>query len=293
MTWVKRIFLFCLTNILVMVTITTTMRLLGVQPYLNANGIDPLALAQFCLLWGMGSAFISLALSRYMAKWMMGVKVIDPRTATGAAAQLVDVVRRLAGEAGLPAMPEVGVYESPELNAFATGPTKSRALVAVSTGLLSAMGRAELEGVLGHEITHVANGDMVTLTLIQGIINGFVMFFARVIAYAVASRLERGREMVRFLLTIVLEIGLSLLGSIVVAAFSRRREYRADAGGARLAGRESMIGALEVLQRRYQPLAPKTAYTAFGVAGRSGGLLAFFASHPPIEKRIAALRAGA
>jgi len=291
MIWMKRIFLFCLTNILVMTTITITMRLLGVQPYLNANGIDPVALAQFCLIWGMGSAFISLALSRSMAKWMMGVKVIDPQAARGEALELVQVVQKLASAAGLPAMPEVGVYESPELNAFATGPTKSRALVAVSTGLLSSMSRAELEGVLGHEITHIANGDMVTMTLIQGIINGFVMFFARLIAYVVTRQIERGRETVRFVLTIVLQIGLSLLGSMVVAAFSRWREYRADAGGARLAGRESMIGALEVLQRRYQPVAPKTAFSAFGVAGRTGGLLAFFASHPPIEKRIAALRA--
>jgi heat shock protein HtpX len=293
MTWMKRIFLFLLTNILVIVTISITMNVLGIQPYLNANGLNPVALAQFCLIWGMGASFISLALSRVMAKWMMGVKVIDPNAATGAAQELVLTVHRLAAAAGLPAMPEVGVYESPELNAFATGPTKSRALVAVSTGLLSAMSRSEIEGVLGHELTHVANGDMVTMTLIQGVVNAFVMFFARVVAFAVSSRVERGREMVRFVVTIALEIGLSLLGSIVVAAFSRWREYRADAGGARLAGRENMIAALEALQRRYQPAAPKTAFSSLGIAGRSGGIMVFFASHPPIEKRIAALRAGA
>jgi heat shock protein HtpX len=293
MTWMKRIFLFLITNILVIVTITITMNVLGIQPYLNANGLNPVALAEFCLIWGMGASFISLALSRIMAKWMMKVQVIDPQNASGAAQELVTTVHRLAEAAGLPAMPEVGVYDSPELNAFATGPTKSRALVAVSTGLLASMSRSEIEGVLGHEITHVANGDMVTMTLIQGVINAFVMFIARVVAYLIARRVERGREMVRFGVTIVLEIGLSLLGSIVVAAFSRRREYRADAGGARLAGRENMISALEALQRRYQPAAPKTAFSALGIAGRSGGLMAFFASHPPIAERIAALRAGA
>jgi heat shock protein HtpX len=292
MTMLKRIFLFCLTNILVIVTITFTMHVLGIQPYLNANGLDPVALGEFCLIWGMGASFISLAMSRVMAKWLMKVQVIDPRTASGAAQELLMTVHNLAAAAGLPAMPEVGVYESPELNAFATGPTKSRALVAVSTGLLSAMSRSELEGVLGHEITHVANGDMVTMTLIQGVVNAFVMFLARVIAFAVASKLERGRAMVRMVVTIVLEIGLSLLGSILVAAFSRRREFRADAGGARLAGRENMIAALEALRRRYQPAAPKTAFSALGIAGRSGGLMAFFASHPPLEDRIAALRAG-
>jgi heat shock protein HtpX len=289
----KRIVLFCLTNLLVIVTISITLNLLGVQPYLTANGLNPVALAQFCFIWGMGGAFISLALSRIMAKWMMGVQVIDPQKAHGAAADLVATVHRLANAAGLPAMPEVGIYESPELNAFATGPTKSRALVAVSTGLLSAMGRSELEGVLGHELTHVANGDMVTMTLIQGVVNAFVMFFARIIAFAVSRQVERGRAMVRMIVTIVLEIGLSLLGSIVVAAFSRWREFRADAGGARLAGRENMIAALEALQRRYEPRTPTTAYSSLQIAGRSGGFLRFFASHPPLDKRIAALRAGA
>ncbi len=293
MAWTKRIVLFCLTNLLVIVTISITMNLLGIQPYLTANGLNPVALAEVCLLWGMGGAFISLALSRVMAKWMMGVKVIDPQNARGAAMELVQTVHRLASAAGLPAMPEVGVYESPELNAFATGPTKSRALVAVSTGLLAAMGRGELEGVLGHELTHVANGDMVTMTLIQGVVNAFVMFLARVIAYFVSRNVERGRAMVRFGVTIGLEILLSLLGSVVVAAFSRWREYRADAGGARLAGRQNMIAALEALQRRYQPLTPKCAYSSLQIAGRSGGLMAFFASHPPLEKRLAALRAEA
>lgn len=292
MAWLKRIFLFTLTNLLVIVTISITLNLLGVRPYLSARGIDYNALLVFCLVWGMGGAFISLALSRVMAKWMMGVQVIDPRQASGAAADLVHTVHALAERAGLPAMPEVGIYQSPELNAFATGPTKSRALVAVSTGLLESMDRGQLEGVLGHELTHVANGDMVTMTLIQGVVNAFVMFLARVIAFAVTRSSERdsGRGM-QYLITIVLEIAFSLLGSMVVAAFSRWREYRADAGGARLAGREKMIAALQELQRRYQPLEAKPALATLKIAGKSGGLMAFFASHPPLDERIARLRA--
>jgi len=293
MAWLKRVFLFTLVNLLVVVTISITLNVLGVRPYLTARGIDYQSLLAFCLIWGMGGAFVSLALSRVMAKWMMGVQVVDPRAASGPAAELVRTVHALAERAGLPAMPEVGVYESPELNAFATGPTKARALVAVSTGLLEAMDRAELEGVLGHELTHVANGDMVTMTLIQGVVNAFVMFFARVVAYAVTrSRDDRDDSpMLRYLVTVVLEIVLSLLGSLVVAAFSRWREYRADAGGARLAGREKMIAALQELQRRYEPLDNQPAYATLKIAGKSGGFVALFASHPPLEKRIAALRA--
>ena len=291
MTWLKRVFLFALVNVLVIVTISVTLNLLGVQPYLTARGIDYNALLVFCLIWGMGGAFISLALSRVMAKWAMGVEVIDPTKATGAAADLVRCVHSLAERAGLPAMPEVGIYQSPEINAFATGPTKSRALVAVSTGLMESMDRAQLEGVLGHELTHVANGDMVTMTLIQGVVNAFVMFLARVIAFAAAQRAEKeNRRTIQFLVTIVLEITLSFLGSMVVAAFSRWREYRADAGGARLAGREKMIAALQELQRRFEPLERQPAYATLKIAGQSGGLMALFASHPPLQARIDRLR---
>ena len=205
--------------------------------------------------------------------------------------ELVSTVHRLARTAGLSAMPEVGIYESPELNAFATGPTRSRALVAVSTGLLASMSRSELEGVLAHELTHVANGDMVTMTLIQGVVNAFVMFLARVIAFAVAQSSERdNRRMVQFAITIVLEIALSLLGSIAVAWFSRRREFRADAGGAKLAGTGSMIASLEALRRRYEPIESQPAYASLKIAGGRGGLLALFSTHPPLEVRIAALK---
>ena len=301
----KRIGLFILVNILVMITISVVLNLLGVRPYLNAYGIDYSSLMVFCLVWGMGGAFISLALSRVMAKWMMGVKVIDPQTHNSELADLVQTVHNLARSAGLPKMPEVGIYESPEVNAFATGPTKSRALIAVSSGLLNRMSRDELEGVLGHEITHVANGDMVTMTLIQGIINAFVMFLARVLAFAISQamrdRNSEGRSsgggfMMQYLLTMVLEIFFAVLGSMVVAAFSRWREFRADAGSARIAGRDKMISALESLKRVYassieaagqQP----AAVQALKISGKQGGALALFASHPSLEERIARLEA--
>ena len=291
MTWFKRVFLFMAVNLLVVATLSITLQFLGVRPYLSARGLDYGALMTFCLIWGMGGAFISLGLSRIVAKWSMGVQVIDPQEARGESMELLQTVHRLAQTAGLPVMPEGGIYESPELNAFATGPTKSRALVAVSTGLLGSMSRPELEGVLAHELTHVANGDMVTMTLIQGVVNAFVMFLARVIAFAVAQNMERdNRRMVQFAVTLALEIALSLLGMVVVAWFSRRREFRADAGGARLAGRGGMIAALEALQRRYEPLESQTAYASLKIAGKTGGFMALLSTHPPLEVRIAALK---
>jgi heat shock protein HtpX len=250
----------------------------------------------FCLVWGMGGAFISLALSRVMAKWMMGVKVIDPGVSDPDLSRLVQTVHRLARAANLPKMPEVGLYPSPEINAFATGPTKSRALVAVSAGLLEALDREQLEGVLGHEIAHVANGDMVTMTLLQGIINAFVMFLARVISFFLANRGRDGESSAapNFLVTLLLEMVLSAFGMLAVAAFSRRREFRADAGGAGLAGRENMISALEGLKRNiaYADLTGKRAVAAFKISGKPGGMMALFATHPPLEERIARLREG-
>ncbi len=288
----KRIFLFMAVNLLVVVTISIVLQVLGVHGYMTARGIDYSALLVFCLVWGMGGAFISLALSRIMAKWMMKVKVIDPARASGDAAWLVQTVHGLARAADLPEMPEVGIYESPEVNAFATGPTKSRALVAVSLGLLQNMDRRQVEGVLGHEISHVANGDMVTMALIQGVINAFVMFFARVIAFAVSQQVkENARRTVQFMVTIVLEILLSFLGMMVVAAFSRWREFRADAGSARLAGREKMIAALEALRRSTGLVDNRqAALAAFKISGRRGGMLALIATHPPLEERIARLQ---
>jgi heat shock protein HtpX len=293
MAFLRRIFLFMAVNLLVVLTISLLLQVLGVHPYLSARGLDYNALMVFCLVWGMGGSLISLALSRVMAKWAMGVRVIDPARASADEAWLVQTVHGLAQAAGLPRMPEVGIYNSPEMNAFATGPTKSRALVAVSAGLLQRMDRSQVEGVLGHELTHVANGDMVTMTLLQGVVNAFVMFFARVIAFAVASKVEKesARAGVRYVVTFVLDILLSLFGMMAVAAFSRWREFRADAGGARLAGREKMVSALEALGRSAGMIDNRQrALAAFKISGRRGFL---FATHPPLEDRIARLRQGA
>ncbi|MBI4801727.1 MAG: protease HtpX [Elusimicrobia bacterium] len=291
----KRWFLFAIVNILILVTISITFHLLGIRPYLNARGIDYTALMVFCFIWGIGGAFISLALSRIMAKWMMGVQVIDPDTREPELAWLVETVRNLAKAANLPKMPEVGYYPSSEVNAFATGPTKSRALVAVSAGLLGSLERRQVEGVLGHEIAHIANGDMVTMTLVQGVINAFVMFLARVIAFFVvrSSSDREGSPMTRWLVTFALEIVLSIFGTIVVAAFSRRREFRADAGGAQLAGREKMINALEGLKRtvRHADLTHNASLATLKISGKpKSALFALFATHPPLDTRIERLK---
>ncbi len=299
----KRIFLLLVVNILVMTTITLILGLLGAGHYLPQGRLSGLAV--FCLVWGFGGAFISLGLSRLMAKWMMGVRVIPADTREPALQDLVQTVHALARSAGLPALPEVGIYESDEVNAFATGPTRSRALVAVSTGLLNRMGSREVEGVLGHEVTHIANGDMVTMTLIQGVINAFVMFLSRVLAFVISQAMrsrddrDSGGGWLQFLLVIVFQIVFSILGSIVVCWFSRQREFRADAGGARLAGRDSMINALRALARLHDPEVAAAeahraqAFQSLKISGQRGGLLALLATHPPIEERIARLEPGA
>ena len=297
----KRVFLLLVTNILVVATITLILGVLGVGNYFPRGGLAGLAV--FCLAWGFGGAFISLAISRFMAKHVMGVKVIPPEVADPQLRELVQTVHALARQAGLPKLPEVGVYQSPEINAFATGPTRSRSLVAVSTGLLERMRDREVEGVLGHEIAHVANGDMVTMTLIQGVINAFVMFLSRALAFAISQALSRrddrsggGGGMFTFLLVMVFQVVFGILGSMVVAAFSRWREFHADAGGARLAGRENMIGALQALKQLNDPrvLAAEAqrapGFQAFKISGAPGGLAALLATHPPIEKRIARLQ---
>lgn len=292
----KRIFLFVLTNILIMATISIVLNVLGVRPYLTANGIDYQSLMIFCLVWGMGGAFISLLLSRWMAKMMMGVKVIDPQN-PGEYAWLYNMVAQVSRAASLNAVPQVGIFENPMPNAFATGPSQNRALVAFSTGILQQMDREELEGVTAHEIAHIKNGDMVTMTLLQGIVNAFVMFFARIIAFAVSSSAkEESRPLINMLVTIVLEIALSFLGMIVVAWFSRQREFRADAGAGSMVGRGKMIAALEKL-RRFQGAQfhgdaseEHASIAALQISGKSGGLMSLFATHPPLETRIAALQ---
>lgn len=294
----KRVFLFATVNILVVATITVILAIFKVDRYFPQGGLAGLAI--FSLLWGFVGAFISLAMSRLMAKWFMGVKVIPEDTRDPRLRELVDMVHQLSRQARLPRMPEVGFYESPDVNAFATGPTKSRALVAVSTGLLSRMGRREVEGVLAHEVAHVANGDMVTMTLVQGVINAFVLFLSRVLAFVVSQALRSrddrdGGGMIQFMLVIVFQIVFGILGSMVVAAFSRWREYRADAGGANLAGRDSMIDALRALKRLYEPEAARAdshhsqAFQSLKISGQPGGLMALFSTHPPIEQRIARL----
>jgi heat shock protein HtpX len=294
---IKRIVLFLAVNFLVIITISVILSVLGVRPYLNANGLDYWSLALFCLVWGMGGAFISLGLSKIIAKRMMGVHVIDTNTHDANLRELLQMVDRLARAAHIP-VPEVGVYESPEVNAFATGPTKSRSIVAVSTGLLTRMGRSEVEGVLSHEVSHIANGDMVTMTLLQGVVNAFVMFLARVIAFAAAqafrSRDEEGGGFsygIYFITQMVFEITFMIFGSMVVAWFSRYREFRADAGGARLGGRENMVNALEALKRNVERVDPRAqpAVATLKINGR-GGFMRLMATHPPLDERIARLR---
>jgi heat shock protein HtpX len=298
MAFARRIFFFMLVNVAVMVTLTTVAHLLGVRPYLNAYGLDYEALAIFCLVWGMGGAIISLLISRMMAKWTMGVQVIEPNTADPELRRLVATVHQLAAQAGLSVMPEVGIYDSPEVNAFATGPTRNRSLVAVSSGLLHRMRSNEVTGVLGHEVAHIANGDMVTMTLVQGVVNAFVMFLARVIAFAIAqgtrrSDDERGASpMMQYFLVQVLEILFMFLGMFVIAGFSRYREYRADKGGADLAGRANMIAALEGLRRTFEMVDPgaQPAVQTLKISTRPAGIFRLLSTHPPLEERIERLK---
>jgi heat shock protein HtpX len=276
----KRIVLFIITNLAVVATLSIIVTFLGVRP---GGGLESLAV--FSLVWGMGGAFISLQLSRWMAKRATGLRLIDGRTGRQELDWVYNTVERLTRQANLP-MPEVGVYESAEVNAFATGPSKSRSLVAVSTGLLRSMRPNEVEGVLAHEVAHIANGDMVTMTLLQGIINAFVIFFARVIA----SMMSRNDERPSYMVIFALEIGLGLLGSLVTAWFSRMREFRADSGGAHLAGRENMVGALQRLMASRELVDTSHQALATMKINGKGGWMVFFSTHPPLEERIAALR---
>jgi heat shock protein HtpX len=284
----KRVFLFLVTNLAIVLTISIVLNLLTafglIDPALGGNYVG---LAVFCLIWGMGGAFISLAISRWMAKRAMGVRLIDGRTGQPELDRVYNTISNLAQRANLP-MPEVGVYDSPEVNAFATGPSKKRSLVAVSTGLIRSMKPHEVDAVLAHEVSHIGNGDMVTMTLLQGVVNSFVMFLSRVIAGIARNAVdERYARLVGFLVTIVLDIALGILGTMVVAWFSRQREFRADAGGAELAGRGGMVDALRRLMQT-QALVDNSV-PSLTTMKISGGPLALFASHPPLELRIARL----
>jgi heat shock protein HtpX len=288
----KRVILLVLTNLAVILVLSVVTHLLGVDQYLSARGGNINGLLIGAAVIGFGGAFISLAISKFSAKHMMGVQVIeDPRTPDEQ--WLVGTVKALAERAGI-GMPEVGVFDSPTPNAFATGARRDHALVAVSTGLFRSMNRQEVEAVLGHEITHVANGDMVTLTLIQGVVNTFVIFLSRLIGGIVDRSISRSDDdrpgIAYFVTSLVCQLVLGLIATMIVMWFSRRREFRADAGGAHLAGKASMIAALERLKAAHDGALP-AQMQAFGISGGSeGALRMLFMSHPPLEQRIAALQ---
>ena len=299
--YIKTFGLLILTNLLVLLTISTLLNVLGVGSYMTENGLDYGNLLAFCFIWGLGGAFISLWISKWVVKRRMGVQVIDP-TKAGEYAWLVQCVHDVSRRAGLQTMPEVGVFDSPAPNAFATGPTRNNSLVAVSSGLLRQMNQEEVRGVVGHEVAHIANGDMVTLTLIQGVVNAFVMALSRIIAFAISnsgrSSDRGGYSSMNYLLVFVLELVLGVFGLIVVSWFSRQREFRADAGSAKYCGKRPMIGGLTKLKQMYQPSlaavvesAPNSSIQALMISGKSGGFLSLFASHPPLEERIKRLEA--
>jgi heat shock protein HtpX len=294
----KRIALFVATNVAVLAVIYTVLNVLGIEQTLARSGtqLDLGALLAFSAVVGFAGALISLVMSKWMAKMATGAKVIEaPRNATES--WLLSTVHRLADAANI-ARPQVAIYDSPDVNAFATGATRNSAMVAVSTGLLRQLGQREVEAVLGHEVSHIANGDMVTLALIQGVVNTFVVFLSRVVGFVVDRvllRNERGYGPGFFIASLVAQILLGILASMIVMWFSRQREFRADAGGARLAGRESMILALQGLQRVHEPARLPESMQALGISGGQGssGLKRLFMSHPPLEERIAALQRAA
>ena len=291
----KRIFLFLVTNMAILLVLGTVLQLLGIESVLDQQGVDLDlgALLVFSAVFGFGGSLLSLAMSKWTAKRMMGVQMIsEPHSEEER--WLMETVRRQAGMARI-GMPEVGVFDAAEPNAFATGMRRDAALVAVSTGLLRNMKRDEVEAVLGHEISHIANGDMVTLTLIQGVVNTFVIFFSRIIGHfvdRVVFKVERGHGPAFYITSIIAQLVLGILASTIVMWFSRQREYRADAGGAQLAGREKMIAALERLHMASGAAPLPDQLAAFGISGgKTGGMRELFMSHPPIAQRIAALRA--
>ena len=289
----KRIFYFLVTNLAIVLVLSITMRLLGVEPFLNANGLNLNSLLIFASIMGFGGAFISLAISKWSAKQMSGAVTIDnPKTPDEI--WLIDTVKKQSQKVGIQ-MPEVAIFDSPVVNAFATGMSRDSSLVAVSSGLLNMMTKDEAEAVIGHEMSHIANGDMVTLTLIQGVVNTFVLFFSRVIGYTVDKvvfKTKEGTGPAFFITMIISELLLGVLASIVVMWFSRQREYRADFGGGQLAGKQKMIAALQRLKVQYESSSalPKSI-AAFGISGEQGmGLRELFSTHPSLDDRIARLQ---
>ena len=292
----KRILLFIATNLAILVVLSITLRILGVDRVLDAEsgGLNYNSLLVFSAVIGFGGSLISLAMSKWSAKHMTGAVVIDiPSNATEG--WLVETVRRQAKASGI-GMPEVAIYDSPDVNAFATGMSRNNALVAVSTGLLQKMEQDEIEAVLAHEVSHIANGDMVTLTLIQGVVNTFVIFLSRIIGHAVDRiifKTEEEHGPAYLITSIIAQIVLGILASIIVMWFSRQREFRADAGSAKLVGRNKMIAALERLKQQYEPSHLPDKMAAFGISGKQSQIGRLFMSHPPLDERIAALREAA
>ena len=290
----KRIALFLATNLAVILVVSIVFQLLGFQGILKEQGteLDLTALLVFAALFGMSGSIFSLLISKWVAKRATGALVID-NPQNDAERWLVNTVQRQAQMAGI-GMPEVAIYPSPDMNAFATGANRNKALVAVSTGILEQMSKDELEAVLGHEISHIANGDMITLTLIQGVVNTFVIFFSRVIGFLVdrlVFKVQRGHGPAFWITTIIAQLVLGILASIIVMWFSRQREFRADAGGAQLAGKQKMIGALSRLQKGNLPSQLPDSMAAFGISGGIGsGIKRLFMTHPPLEERIQALQ---
>ena len=292
----KRVLYFLITNLAIVLVLSITMRLLGVEPFLNANGLNLNSLLIFASIMGFGGAFISLAISKWSAKQMSGAVTIDnPKTPDEI--WLIDIVKKQSQKVGIQ-MPEVAIFDSPVVNAFATGMSRDSSLVAVSSGLLNMMTKDEAEAVIGHEMSHIANGDMVTLTLIQGVVNTFVLFFSRVIGYTVDKvvfKTKEGTGPAFFITMIISELLLGVLASIVVMWFSRQREYRADFGGGQLAGKQKMIAALQRLKVQYESSSalPKSI-AAFGISGEQGmGLKELFSTHPSLDDRIARLQQSA
>jgi len=288
----KRIFYFLVTNLAIVLVLSITMRLLGVEPFLNANGLNLNSLLIFAAVMGFGGAFISLAISKWSAKQMSGAVTIEnPKTPDEI--WLMNIVKKQSQAVGIQ-MPEVAIFNSPAVNAFATGMSRNSSLVAVSSGLLEMMTKDEAEAVIGHEISHIANGDMVTLTLIQGVVNTFVLFFSRVIGYTVDKvvfKTRQGTGPAFFITMIISELLLGVLASIVVMWFSRQREYRADFGGGQLAGKQKMIAALQRLKTQYETSALPKSIAALGISGEQGiGLKELFSTHPSLDDRIARLQ---
>jgi heat shock protein HtpX len=291
----KRIFYFLVTNLAIVLVLSITMRLLGVEPFLNANGLNINSLLIFATVMGFGGAFISLAISKWSAKQMSGAVTIEnPKTPDEI--WLMNIVKKQSQAVDIQ-MPEVAIFNSPAVNAFATGMSRNSSLVAVSSGLLEMMTKDEAEAVIGHEISHIANGDMVTLTLIQGVVNTFVLFFSRVIGYTVDKvvfKTRQGTGPAFFITMIISELLLGVLASIVVMWFSRQREYRADFGGGQLAGKQKMIAALQRLKTQYETSALPKSIAALGISGEQGiGLKELFSTHPSLDDRIARLQQSA